>query len=315
MCGRIRRRGQPRQSLSLRLWLTAWMPRTIVALHAHPDDESSKGAATIARYRDCGARTVLVTATGGEAGEILNPVADTAAARTDLAAVRRSELREAARIIGYDDLVMLGYRDSGMPGSDDNRRSDAFVNARFDEILERLVAIVRSERPQVILGYDDHDWYPHPDHLRIHDLSEAVFKAAADPSRFPNAGDPWAADRLYAPVFSLRRLRALNEAMAARGLDSPFIRWIEHIGPDAVDPPLTVISVGPYIEQAREALRAHRTQIDPSGPWFQVPLDVVLSVYPYEDFELLASRDAADPEGSDLWPPPTAQGVSAEDSA
>lgn len=278
------------------------MPRTIVALHAHPDDESSKGAATIARYHDLGARTVLITATGGEAGEILNPEAEKPAEGIDLATVRRSELREAARIIGYDDVVMLGYRDSGMPGSDDNRHPDAFVNASFDEILERLVAIVRSERPQVILGYDDHEWYPHPDHLRIHDLSTAVFDAAADPARFPDTGDPWAANRLYAPVFSLRRLRALSEAMESRGMESPFSRWIERIGPDAVDPPLTVIEIGPYVERARDALRAHRTQIDPDGPWFQIPLDIVLSVYPHEDFELLASRDNADPEGFDLWP-------------
>jgi mycothiol S-conjugate amidase len=278
------------------------MPRTIVALHAHPDDESSKGAATIARYHDLGARTVLITATGGEAGEILNPEAEEPAEGIDLATVRRSELREAARIIGYDDVVMLGYRDSGMPGSDDNRHPDAFVNASFDEILERLVAIVRSERPQVILGYDDHEWYPHPDHLRIHDLSTAVFDAAADPARFPDTGDPWAANRLYAPVFSLRRLRALSEAMESRGMESPFSRWIERIGPDAVDPPLTVIEIGPYVERARDALRAHRTQIDPDGPWFQIPLDIVLSVYPHEDFELLASRDNADPGGFDLWP-------------
>lgn len=284
------------------MWLTAWMPRTIVALHAHPDDESSKGAATIARYHDLGARAVLITATGGEAGEILNPEAEKPAEGIDLATVRRSELREAARIIGYDDVVMLGYRDSGMPGSDDNRHPDAFVNASFDEILERLVAIVRSERPQIILGYDDHEWYPHPDHLRIHDLSTAVFDAAADPARFPDTGEPWAADRLYAPVFSLQRLRALSEAMESRGMESPFSRWIERIGPDAVDPPLTVIEIGPYVERARDALRAHRTQIDPDGPWFQIPLDIILSVYPHEDFELLASRDSAGPEGFDLWP-------------
>lgn len=283
------------------MWLTAWMPRTIVALHAHPDDESSKGAATIARYHDLGMRTVLITATGGEAGEILNPEAETDAARTDLAAVRRYELREAARIIGYDDVVMLGYRDSGMPGSDDNRHPDALVNSPFDEILERLVSIVRSERPQVILGYDDHEWYPHPDHLRIHDLSMAVFDAAADPARYPDSGDPWAADRLYAPVFSLRRLRLLSEAMESRGMESPFSRWIERIGLDAVDPPLTIVEIGPYVERARDALRAHRTQIDPNGPWFQIPLDIILSVYPHEDFELLASRDGADPEGFDLF--------------
>jgi mycothiol S-conjugate amidase len=278
------------------------MARTIVALHAHPDDESSKGAGTIARYSDEGVRTVLVTATGGEAGDILNPAADRPEARADLAAVRRSELRDAAAIIGYDDVVMLGYRDSGMPDSEENRHPLAFVNASFEEILGRLVAIVRSEQPEVILGYDDHEWYPHPDHLRIHDLSEAVFTAAADPGRFPDAGEPWAADRLYAPAFSLMRIRTLGKAMSDRGLESPFDRWIAGIDPEADDPPLTQVEIGAYLERARSALRAHRTQIDPDGPWFRIPSELVLSVYPYEDFELMAARDGTAPDGVGLFP-------------
>lgn len=276
------------------------MLRTILTLHAHPDDESSKGAATIARYSDLGFRTVLVTATGGEAGDILNRAADTAEVRANLAAVRRSELIAAASIIGYGDVVMLGYRDSGMPDTAENAHPDAFVNAPIDEVLERLVAIVRSERPEVIIGYDDHEWYPHPDHLRIHDLSGAVFIAAADPDRFPDAGQPWAAQRLYAPAFSLRRIRTLGKAMADRGLESPFDRWIERIDPEAEDPPLTRVEIGAYIERGRDALRAHRTQIDPDGPWFQIPTDMVRDVYPYEDFELMAERDGASETGTEL---------------
>lgn len=285
-----------------RVWLTDRMSRTVVALHAHPDDEASKGAATVARYGDAGVRTVLVTATGGEAGDILNPGAGTAAARRDLGTVRRSELREAAGIIGYDDIVMLGYRDSGMPGAAANHHPDAFVNVPFDEILGRLVAIVRAEQPEVILGYDDHERYPHPDHLRIHDLSIAVFDAAADPARFPESGEPWSPTRLYAPIFSLRRMRALGKAMAARGLESPFDRWMADIGPEVEDPPVTSVDVGGYLERAQDALRAHRTQIDPDGPWFQIPIEVVRAVYPCEDFELLAARDDADPAGTDLFP-------------
>lgn len=281
--------------------LTALMARTIVALHAHPDDESSKGAGTIARYSDEGVRAVLVTATGGEAGDILNPAADSPEARADLAAVRRSELRDAAAIIGYEDVVMLGYRDSGMPDMEENRHPLAFVNAPFEEILGRLVAIIRSEQPEVILGYDDHERYPHPDHLRIHDLSEAAFTAAADSALFPDAGEPWAAQRLYAPAFSLKRIRSLGKAMSDRGLESPFDRWIAGIDPDAEDPPLTQVDISGYLERARSALRAHRTQIDPDGPWFQIPSELILSVYPFEDFELMAARDAAVPDGIGLF--------------
>jgi mycothiol S-conjugate amidase len=274
---------------------------TLVALHAHPDDESSKGAGTVARYVDRGVRAVLVCATGGEAGEILNPAMDRPEIAARLSDLRAEELREAAAIIGYDDVVTLGYRDSGMPDTEHNAHPDAFVNAPFDEILERLVGIVRRERPEVVLGYDDHERYPHPDHLRIHDLSLAVFEAAADPGRFPEAGPTWAISRLYAPVFTVRRVRTLHETMLDRGLESPFERWMERLD-DAEDDPGAVhahIDVTGFVERARDALRAHRTQIDPDGFWFSVPVDIVEETYPFEDFELLASRDASTAAGAD----------------
>jgi mycothiol S-conjugate amidase len=105
---------------------------TLLTVHAHPDDESSKGAGTVARYHDEGVRTVLVTCTGGEAGDILNPAMDRPEVAADLPAVRRRELARAAEIIGYDEVVMLGYRDSGMPGTPANEHPEAFANAPLD---------------------------------------------------------------------------------------------------------------------------------------------------------------------------------------
>jgi mycothiol S-conjugate amidase len=278
------------------------MPRTLLAFHAHPDDESSKGAGTIARYHDAGVRTVLVTATGGEAGDILNPAADTAQARRDIGAVRRGELLEAAEILGYDDVIMLGYRDSGMAGTPPNEHADAFVNADIDEILERMVAIVRSERPEVMLGYDDHEWYPHPDHLRVHELSVPVFEAAADPNRFLDAGEPWEVSRLYAPIPTRQRLASIHDAMEERGLSSPYGEFLERLGADVGEDPIAAqVDVGDHIERARAALAAHRTQVAPDGPWFRVPLELVREVYPYEDFELLASRVDQDGVVTDLF--------------
>ena len=265
------------------------MSRRLLAFHAHPDDESSKGAGTVARYHAEGARTVLITATGGEAGDVLNPAADSPEARADIGAVRRRELLEATDILGYDDVVMLGYRDSGMPDTPPNEHPDAFINADLDAVLERLVAIVRSERPQVVLGYDDHEWYPHPDHLKVHELSKPLFEAAADPARFPNAGEPWEISRLYAPIRTFGRLRMIHEAMVERGIPSPYGEFLEDQEPRE-DPIAAQVDVGAYIEQARAALAAHRTQVAPDGPWFAVPADLVRDVYPYEDFELLASR-------------------------
>lgn len=266
------------------------MPLTLLAFHAHPDDESSKAGATVARYHDAGVRTVLVTATGGEAGDVLNPAADSPEARADIGAVRRRELFEAADILGFDDVIMLGYRDSGMPFTPPNEHPDAFVNADTESVLERLVAIVRSERPQVVLGYDNHEWYPHPDHLRVHDLSAPLFDAAANPSRFPEVGEPWEVTSLFAPIWSLRRLRTLHLAMEERGLESPYAEFLEARDTGNEDPIGARIDVGEYIDLARAALAAHRTQVAPDGPWFRVPADVVKAAYPYEDFELLASR-------------------------
>ena len=263
----------------------------ILSIHAHPDDESSKGAGTIARYAAAGVRAVLVTATGGEAGDILNPAMDRPEVEERLTEIRGEELAKAAAIIGYADVHMLGYRDSGMPGTEDNGHARAFANADAEEALGALVGIVRSEQPEVVLGYDDHERYPHPDHLRVHDLSLELFDAAADVDRFPDAGEPWQIQKLYAPVFTMTRLLLLHRAMEDQGLESPFTRWVDEIDerrPD--DRRLTQIDVGGFVETAREALRAHRTQVDPDGFWFQVPTEMVRDVYPYEDFELLRSR-------------------------
>ncbi len=277
------------------------MDRTLLALHAHPDDESSKGAGTVARYADEGVRCVLVTATGGEAGDVLNPELDRPDVHERLPELRRAELGEAVGIIGYQRLVLLGYRDSGMPDTEPNAHPDAFVNAPFDEALERVVAVIRAERPQVVLGYDEHVRYPHPDHVRVHQLALTGFEAAADPQRFPEAGEPWAVAKLYAPVFTRARLLALHAAMVARTGASPLGEWLERRG-DAPDPAdVTRIDVGPYLGRARAALRSHRTQVDPKGGWFQVPEDLVAEVYPYEDFVLLASRVDADAQASDLF--------------
>ncbi len=238
---------------------------------------------------------MLVTATGGEAGDILNPAMDTPEVALRLPEVRAAELAEAAAIIGYDDVVLLGYRDSGMPDSEDNARPEALCNQPHEAVLERLVRIVRAIQPQIVLGYDDHEFYPHPDHLAIHRLSLDVFGAAADEERFPDAGPPWQIGKLYAPVFTIDRIGALHTAMLERTGQSPFAHWIDRMGIDRMDlgngveRRITRIDVTGYVEQGRDALRAHRTQVDPDGFWFEVPTQLVEEVYPWEDFELLAS--------------------------
>ncbi|HLG92170.1 MAG TPA: PIG-L family deacetylase [Acidimicrobiales bacterium] len=195
----------------------------LMCVHAHPDDESSKGAGTVARYHAEGVRCVLVCATGGEEGDILNPAMDRPEVRARLEEVRQAELARATEIIGYDEVVMLGYRDSGMPGSPANQDPRSFAAAPLEEATARLVAAIRRARPQVLVTYgEDQRGYPHPDHIRVHEVSVAAFEAAGDASAFPEAGPPWQPLKLYYTVWSLRRIRALHEKFLELGLESPF---------------------------------------------------------------------------------------------
>ncbi|MGH9097679.1 MAG: PIG-L family deacetylase, partial [Acidimicrobiales bacterium] len=201
------------------------MPESLCLLtvHAHPDDESSKGAGTVARYHHEGIHTVLVCCTGGEEGEILNPAMDTLEVRANLPEVRMKELAQATAIIGYDEVVMLGYRDSGMAGTEANANPDSFAQAPLDEAVGRLVAIVRRTRPQVMVVYgDEQSGYPHPDHLRVHDIGVVAFRAAGDPDRFPDAGPRWQPTKLYYTTFSVARFREIHLKFEELGLESPF---------------------------------------------------------------------------------------------
>jgi mycothiol S-conjugate amidase len=270
---------------------TTRAPLCVLSVHAHPDDEASKGAATMARYHAEGVRTVLVTCTGGEAGDILNPEADTPEARDDIGRVRMAELAESVRIIGYDALHLLGYRDSGMPDTEHNEHPENFANADLDEAVGRLVRVVRAERPQVIVTYgNDTRGYSHPDHIRVHEVSVIAFERAGDPEWYAEAGEPWQPLKLYySSGFSRTRVTAMHEWLIGHGEESPYAQFIERWGDDTVDPTTTRIDVGEFLDVGRAALRAHRTQVPDDGFWFRVPLDAVRELHPYEDFVLARS--------------------------
>ncbi len=265
-------------------------PLCLLTVHAHPDDEASKGAGTVARYSDEGVHTVLVCCTGGEAGDILNPAADTPEVRERIGEVRMEELRRSIDAIGYTTLHLLGFHDSGMPDTETNARADNFANAPLDEAVGRLVAIIRAERPHVIVTYgEDREFYPHPDHIRVHEITGPAFDAAGDPDRFPDAGPHWQPSKLYETGWSLRRIKALDAAYKERGEESPFATWFERGFPDIDERFTTMIDVGQYLHRRRAALLAHRTQVDPDGFWMRLPDDVVRAVWPWEEFVLVRS--------------------------
>lgn len=263
----------------------------LLTVHAHPDDEASKGATTVARYHAEGIRCVLVCATGGEEGDIHNPAMERPEVRANLAEVRAAELAASVAIIGYDEVDMLGYRDSGMPESPSNEHPRAFWAAPMHESVGALVASIRRHRPQVIMTYnDDQTGYPHPDHLRVHDISVAAFDLAGDANAYLDAGDPWTPSKLYYVVWSRARLQATHDMFVQMGLESPFTEeWFER--PDQDDRITTSVPIEPWWEVRRDSLLAHATQIDPTSPfWFGLPDDVARAVHPFDDYILAQSR-------------------------
>jgi mycothiol S-conjugate amidase len=264
---------------------------TLLQVHAHPDDEASKGAGTTAKYAAEGVHNVLVCCTGGEAGDILNPAVDTPEVRANLFEVRMAELRASVDALGYESLHMLGYHDSGMPDTETNARPDNFANAPLDEAVERFVRIIRAERPQVIITYrDEQNFYPHPDHIRVHEISGPAFDAAGDPDAFPDAGEPWQPSKLYYVSWSIARVKALHQAYLDRGEESAYTSWFERgFDTDRKDEFTTLIDVGDFLHKRRESLLAHRTQVDPEGHWMRLPDSVLREVFPWEEFTLVRS--------------------------
>ncbi len=280
------------------------MPRTLLAVHAHPDDESSKGAGTLARYADETVRTVVVTCTGGEAGEILNPAMDQPGNLERMPELRRQELAKALEILRISAHYWLGYRDSGMPDTEYNAHPEAFANVDLDEATGRLVRIIREERPQVVLTYDERGGYPHPDHIRTHEVSVAAFEAAGDPDRYPEAGAPFQPLKLYYhAAFTRRQLEAIHTGAVARGIESPFGEWLEQWNSDEHPEPnvTTQVDVSRFMAQRRDALIAHATQIDPNSFWFSIPEEIVADVYPWEDYTLARSLVGTDGRETDLF--------------
>jgi mycothiol S-conjugate amidase len=264
-------------------------------VHAHPDDESSKGAGTMARYAKEGYRISVVTCTDGAAGDILNPAMDRPGVAERMIEIRREELERALQILGVREQFDLGYRDSGYVEDFDGDASkvaqDCFFNIPVEQATGRLVEVIRAERPDVLVTYPPGGGYPHPDHIRCHDICVAAFDAAADADAYPEAGQPWQVRKLYyVGAFNRDKIEALHRACQQRGIESPFAEWLERWDPDETDPSTTHVDVGEYLATRSSALLAHATQIDPDGMWFRVPDDLVREVHPWEDYQLARSE-------------------------
>ncbi|MDQ0379018.1 mycothiol conjugate amidase Mca [Amycolatopsis thermophila] len=261
----------------------------LMAVHAHPDDESSKGAATLARYAAEGVDVLVVTCTGGERGDVLNPRLNTPEVRADLPAIRRREMARAREILGVRHRF-LGFRDSGLT---DAPPADSFARQPLHDAVERLVDAIRDFRPDVLVTYDETGGYPHPDHVRTHEVAVAAFDAVA--------ATPWRIAKLYyLATLSRPWFQALHDAMTARGIDSGMGEVLAEL-PETEVAVTTRVHCADYFDVRDRALRAHETQVAPDHPFFRHPRDLERAVWPTEDYVLARSLVPAEPPEDDLF--------------
>jgi len=266
------------------------MTLRLMSVHAHPDDESSKGAASLAKYAAEGVDVLVVTCTGGERGDVLNPKMDRPGVRENLAGIRRAEMDAAREILGVRQRF-LGFVDSGLPGEGEPLPDGCFAEQPLEEAVVPLVELIRRFRPHVVVTYDETGGYPHPDHIKTHGVTVAAFDAAATPGMFPEAGAPWQPLKLYYQgALSRAWFQALHDGMTERGIESamgPLLtEW-----PDTA-PALEIttrVRCEEYFAVRDRALLAHATQIDPDEGFMLHPRDVEREVWPTEDFHLARS--------------------------
>lgn len=276
-----------------------------MAVHAHPDDESSKGAATYAYYTDLGDEVMVVSCTGGERGDILNEnLPDLAMARRDLPGLRRREMQAAQRVLGIQHR-WLGYVDSGMARDDGSLPAGSFASIPVETSAAPLVALVRSFKPHVMITYDENGGYPHPDHIRAHVVGVEAYRAAGDPLRYPESGAPWQVSKLYYDrIMNSARLDAVYDELLTLQPASPLIERLREMRTwmsDQVFEATTRIPVGDHFEKRDEALRSHASQVAPDSAFFFWPNDVQRRAWPTEDFQLIDSKVDTDMPETDLF--------------
>lgn len=271
---------------------------TLLCVHPHPDDESIACGGVLARYRDEGVATHVVTCTGGEAGDNL---AGIDLGDHDLVWHRQQEMADAVAALGLTSHTWLGFRDSGMAGTDANAHPDAFANVDLYEAAGRLARIVRDLRPHVVVSDDEHGTYGHPDHVRAHRVTDRALAMAAD-AWWDTGQDPWQVPKRYVHTLSRGRMWRVHTLLREQGLASPFGE-ADLSGPDALpfgspDEDVTArIDVVDWLPDKQAAMRAHRSQIADDSFFFNVPDEWAAEGFGVEEFVLLAGVPAPGDDG------------------
>ncbi|MEV6157696.1 PIG-L family deacetylase [Nonomuraea sp. NPDC052129] len=262
---------------------------TLMAVHAHPDDECLSTGGVFARYADEGIRTVLVTCTNGEQGDGPGGVkpGDPGHVAEEVAERRLAELRESVGHLGIDHLELLGYRDSGMDGWDTNAHPDAFANVPVDLAAGRLGELIKQYRPQVVVTYDETggSGYNHPDHVQAHRITVAAVEATG------------VADKLYYTALPRSAMKRMFELVRSSGIDLGDFEPSDDFGtPDELV--TAVVDVAPYVERKLKALRAHASQGD-NIFLFQMPEEAQQMAFSTEAFTRIVNHVTAAPDHED----------------
>lgn len=281
------------------------MTLRMIAVHAHPDDESSKGAGTYAHYLDQGVEVLIVSCTGGERGDVLNElVARNPQSRRDLAGLRKNEMERAQEIIGFEH-KWLGYEDSGLPDEGVAVPEGSFAAIPAVVSAEALIKVIREFRPHVMITYNEQGGYPHPDHIRCHDISKLAWLQSGNAEAYPEAGEPWEIKKLYyEDIFNSERVSAIYEWLMANEPQSPLLpqfdemrEWMMRRGYSGT----ARVNVGPFLEKRDAALLAHASQVSPDSAFFFWPNEIQRQAWPFEDYQLAASRVATATFEADLF--------------
>lgn len=276
-----------------------------MAVHAHPDDESSKGAATYAYYVHQGAEVMVVSCTSGERGDILNEdLQGRRHAERDMAGLRRGEMEAAKEIVGFEHR-WLGYADSGLPDEGEPLPANAFAAIPKEISAAPLVKLIRDFKPQVLVTYDENGGYPHPDHIRCHDISMLAYEAAADATQYPDAGPAWQVSKVYYDrIFSYQRMKSVYDLLLEEDPQSPLIASMEEIRTWMKERPYlatTQVPAGEFFTIRDNALRSHASQVSAKSPFFFWPNDLQQRAWPFEDFQLVKSLVPTEMPEADLF--------------
>jgi N-acetyl-1-D-myo-inositol-2-amino-2-deoxy-alpha-D-glucopyranoside deacetylase len=278
-------------------------PLGLMCVHAHPDDEVIGTGGILSRARTEGHRTAVVTCTGGELGEIVGEGMDPEEIRPRLAEVRLAELTAALDILDAGPPRLLGYRDSGMVGTEGNDDPASFWQADFDEAVGRLVEEIRAFRPDVLVTYDAYGLYGHPDHIQAHRVALVAAEACAAPALYPERGAPWTIRKVYLSTIPKSFIAMVNRELTARGLPSPFGEDTDpaKIPLGTPDELVTAsVDVSAHLDRKQRALRAHRSQIGPESFFLNVPEEMAAAAFGTEWFIRQRSHVSATGTEDDL---------------